>query len=60
MAVTSRIRPKAAIAEVAIQHWQEAGLLKPSVVKPVVTKALGRLGDNDSQTLRASLEEIIG
>ena len=68
MAVTSRIRSNPVIAEVTVQRWQEAGLLKPSVVKPVVTtiekalviKALGRLENNDSQALRAYLDEILG
>jgi len=37
MAVTSQIQPARIIGEVIIKDWQEAGLLKPSVVKPVIT-----------------------
>ena len=37
MAVTSQIKPIPIIGEAAIQMWQEAGLLKPSVIKPVIT-----------------------
>ena len=68
MAVTSRIRSNPVIGDVTIQRWQEAGLLKPSVAKPVVTtiekalviKTMGRLGQDDSQALQACLEEILG
>lgn len=43
------------LGEVTIAEWQAAGLLKPSVVKPVLTtldrrlvlKRLGRLGETD-------------
>lgn len=36
MAVTSQVRPIAAFGEVMIADWQKAGLLKPSVIKPVM------------------------
>jgi len=35
MAVTSQLRPMLALGDVWISQWQEAGLLKPSAVKPV-------------------------
>ena len=35
MAVTSQLRPTPAFGEVWLRHWQGAGLLKPSAVKPV-------------------------
>jgi mRNA interferase MazF len=35
MAVTSQLRPNPELGDAWISHWQEAGLLKPSVVKPV-------------------------
>ncbi len=49
-------------------HWREAGLLKPSVLKPVlatierrlVLRTLGRLADEDRDALRRVLEEILG
>jgi len=37
MAVTSQIKPTPIIGEFMIQSWQDAGLLKPSVIKPVIT-----------------------
>lgn len=60
MAVTSQIRVKSGFAETMIKHWQFAGLLKPSVIKPIVftaeksivKKTLGHLGDEDSRSLR--------
>ena len=68
MAVTSQIRPTSTIGEVIVQQWQEAGLLKPSAIKPVITtleknlviKAMGRLGKGDQKALRESLQEIVG
>lgn len=68
MAVTSQIRPTAALGEVIVQDWQTAGLLKPSVIKPVITtiekeliiKLIGRLKAGDRRALRAALETILG
>ena len=37
MAVTSRIKTRSVLGETLIQDWQPAGLLKPSVIKPVIT-----------------------
>lgn len=37
MAVTSQIKPASIIGEVIIQDWNNAGLLKPSAIKPVIT-----------------------
>ena len=68
MAVTSQLRPNPALGETSISHWQAAGLLKPSVVKPVlatleqrlVLRRLGALVDNDRAALRRAISEIIG
>jgi len=68
MAVTSQIKPASLIGEVMIQNWQEAGLLKPSAIKPVITtiekplviKAMGRLKDDDKKALLESLRGILG
>ncbi len=68
MAVTSQIKPTAIIGEVIVQNWQAAGLLKPSVIKPVITtiekalviKSMGRLKDNDRLSLHESLKVILG
>ena len=68
MAITSRARPRRGFGEVSLSDWQGAGLLKPSVIKPViftaekklVVKTLGRLKENDQSALRSALETIIG
>jgi hypothetical protein len=43
MAVTSQLRPNPAMGDAWISHWQAAGLLKPSVVKPVFATLEQRL-----------------
>jgi mRNA interferase MazF len=68
LAVTSQARPAAGIGEAAITKWEEAGLLRPSVFKPVlatiehslVLRKLGRLEEEDRRALRALLREILG
>jgi len=68
MAVTSQLRPKFAIGESPIADWQGAGLLKPSVLKPIlftldrrlVLKRLGSLRDQDLAALRRGLQVILG
>ena len=37
MAITSQFRPMQTVGEVVVQHWQAAGLIKPSVLKPLIT-----------------------
>ncbi|MCP5291676.1 MAG: type II toxin-antitoxin system PemK/MazF family toxin [Burkholderiales bacterium] len=67
MAVTSQIRTTT-VDKTIITDWQTAGLLKPSVIKPIVftaeksiiKKSLGKLGNNDQLTLRATVDSIIG
>ena len=68
MAATSQIRPSSPFGEVTITEWKEAGLLKPSVVKPIFTtvekglvlKKLGRLGVEDRHNLREALQVLLG
>lgn len=36
MAVTSQVMPTASFGEVIVSQWKDAGLLKPSVIKPVL------------------------
>ena len=68
MAITSQVRNIGKTGETAISDWQEAGLLKPSTIKPVITtiekdlvlKKLGYLSDNDRQSLHEILLTIIG
>jgi mRNA interferase MazF len=62
------VRAAATVGEVAIAQWKEAGLLKPSVLKPVlatierglVLRKLGRLQADDRQALRQVLRAILG
>ena len=68
MAISSQVRPRTAFAEAAIRGWQEAGLLKPSAIKPVIAtierglirRTLGHFRPDDLDALRAVLNSIIG
>ena len=68
MAVTSQIKVSSALGEVEIAEWKKAGLLKPSVIKPVIAtlekglvrKHLGTLEEKDLESLRAALAIILG
>jgi mRNA interferase MazF len=68
MAITSQFRPAATVGEVIVQHWQSAGLIKPSVLKPLLTtverglviRTMGKLHAEDRAALRKALDEIIG
>jgi len=68
VAVTSQLRPSALFGEVVIAEWKDAGLLKPSVIKPIfatVEKALllrklGRLGKEDRNILQETLKTLLG
>lgn len=68
MAVTSQFRPSPFYGELVIREWERAGLLKPSVIKPIVatlhTRLVlakrGRLRGADLDGLRTLLREIVG
>lgn len=68
MAVTSRLHQVDRLGEKLVTDWQGAGLLKPSVFKPIlatiesslVLKQLGRLQDEDRHALKSILKEILG
>ena len=68
MAVTSQAHLTAAIGEASIEGWREAGLLKPSVLKPIlftldrslVLRKLGYLRQQDLESVRKSLNAILG
>lgn len=68
LAITSQTRTTAGIGEAPIAHWREAGLLKPSVTKPLlatidrglVLRKLGSLQNQDRAALRTILGEILG
>ena len=49
IAVTSQVRPTANVGEATITRWQEAGLLRPSVVKPVHATVTGASPSENSE-----------
>ncbi|MDW7712501.1 MAG: type II toxin-antitoxin system PemK/MazF family toxin [Deferrisomatales bacterium] len=67
-AITSQVRPTPGIGEAPITHWQDAGLVKPGVLKPVLTtiekrlvvRKLGQLTPAGRQNLRRVLDVILG
>ena len=67
LAVSSQSRPQGGAGEATIAKWKEAGLLRPSVLKPVVAtierglilRKLGRLVEGDIAALRQVLDEIL-
>jgi mRNA interferase MazF len=68
MAVTSQIKAPAMTGEVMIKDWQGAGLIKPSVIKPIITtieyalvlRQLGQLKEEEQSALRQAIEKILG
>jgi mRNA interferase MazF len=68
IAVTSQPNPATAFGEMTIANWQAAGLLKPSIIKPVLTtidkglviRKLGQLQELDLQALQSLLQTILG
>ena len=67
IAVTSQVKTPLQLGETFINEWSKAGLLKLSVIKPIITtlekqlviKKLGKLEASDIQTLQISLQQII-
>ena len=68
MAVTSQARPAGSLGEVHVKDWKSAGLIKPSVIKPVITtidhtlviRRLGQLQKEQQEALRKVLSTIVG
>jgi mRNA interferase MazF len=68
MAITSQVRQPLAFGEYLLQDWQQAGLLKPSVLKPLIAtleqgaivRTLGRFSPVDCDGLRGALQRILG
>jgi mRNA interferase MazF len=68
MAITSQMRSASYFGDIVISEWQPAGLLKPSVIKPIITtiekslviKTLGQLNKEDRKSLRESFYKILG
>lgn len=67
IAVTSQVKTPLQFGEILITEWSNAGLLKPSVIKPIITtieqrliiKKLGKLEATDIQALQILLQQII-
>jgi mRNA interferase MazF len=67
MTITSQLRASATSDEVWVQNWKAAGLLKPSVIKPVFAtieqslaiRQLGALDVTDNQSLRQAIARIL-
>jgi len=68
MAITSQTRSRTTIGEITIKNWQEAGLIKPSVLKPLITtiektlvlRTMGKLTPTDQKSLHEALGKILG
>ncbi len=68
MAITGQARGAANVGEMDIAEWKKAGLLKASVVKPILTTVekklvinkLGRLEAADRASLQSALRVILG
>jgi len=54
--------------EAIIEDWKAAGLLKPSLIKPIVftaeksiiKKSLGQLEEKDNQSLKVIISTVLG
>lgn len=68
MPITSQLRLGSGPGEVLIGKWQQANLLKPSVIKPVIAtleqrliiRRLGALQVQDQTMLRAAISAVLG
>jgi mRNA interferase MazF len=68
MAITSQVRQPHGFGEAFINDWQAAGLIKPSVLKPVFTtieqgivvRTMGTLPAADLSRLREIIGQTIG
>lgn len=67
LALTSQIKTPLGFGEAHVRDWQDAGLLKPSLLKPIlftaeqmlVRKSLGRLSERDHKTLHTLLRALV-
>ena len=68
MAITGQVRAAQTVSETFVQDWHDAGLLKPSVIKPVITtlerglviKRLGQLKGNNLTALKHAIASVLG
>lgn len=67
MAITSQFSSSLNFGEMRISEFKNAGLLKPSIIKPVITtieknlviKKLGQLNDSDCQNLQKIIKLVL-
>ncbi len=67
MAITSQFRVPLGFGEAIVANWQAAGLIKPSVFKPIIAtieqslviRTMGALSTADLRTLRDTLDQVI-
>jgi mRNA interferase MazF len=68
MAITSQVRQPLGFGEAMVTDWQAAGLIKPSLLKPVLTtieqglvlRSMGALSEADLHALREVVSQVIG
>ncbi len=68
MAVTSQMQSPGYFGDVAVAEWQQAGLIKPSLIKPIFTtiekglvlRKLGRLSEKDRTALKKAIKTVLG
>ena len=68
MPITSQMHSSTTFSEVPVQDWKAAGLIKPGVIKPVITtierslvlRKLGNLDDSTQAALRKAIHSIVG
>ena len=68
MAISSQIRQPLAMGEAFLHDWRTAGLIKPSVLKPLIAtieqtriiKTMGQLSINDKNSLAIVIQTIFG
>lgn len=68
MAITSQVRHPLATGEAMLQDWQVAGLVKPSVLKPLIAtieqtriiRTMGQLSTADRESLSRVIQSILG
>ncbi len=68
MAITSQVRQPLGFGEALVADWQAAGLIKPSLLKPVFTtiepglivRTMGTLSTADLHSLHEVIAQVIG
>jgi mRNA interferase MazF len=68
MPITSQVHSPTAFGEALVRDWQNAGLIKPSVIKPVIAtleqtlviRVLGQLSGHDQLALKNTIATAIG